>query len=142
VGHIHELNIVHGNLKIVCPPFQLRVGHALTFAQTNILVDARGHARIAGLGAALLPSPTPGVEVDRFFHGAAPELVDPRRFRLTDAGTTKHSDMYAFGALTWEVGPILRAISYQIIDVRSYRRSLLDESHSPNRVGSQGSTRC
>lgn len=64
----------------------------------------------------------PGVDVDRFFHGAAPELVDPQRFRLTDTGATPASDVYAFGVLTWEVsgvhanfsGYILRAALGQI----------------------------
>ena len=45
----------------------------------------------------------PGVDIDRFFHGAAPELVDPQRFGLTNAGTTKESDAYAFGVLALEV---------------------------------------
>ena len=45
----------------------------------------------------------PGVDIDRFFHGAAPELVDPQRFRLTDTGATTASDVYAFGVLAWEV---------------------------------------
>ena len=81
--------------------------HTPTFFQTNILVDARGHARIAGLGVASFLSAVPGVEIDRFFHGAAPELVDPRRFGLTDAGATETSDIYAFGVLAWEVSPTL-----------------------------------
>ena len=69
----------------------------------NIFIDSGGRARIAGLGAALLPSTMPGVDIDRFFHGAAPELVDPQRFRLTDTGATTASDVYAFGVLAWEV---------------------------------------
>lgn len=76
-------------------------GHSLIFVQTNVLVDAHGRARVAGLGTALLPS-----AADRFFHGAAPELVDPQRLGLNETGTTKASDMYAFGVLAWEVGPI------------------------------------
>ena len=45
----------------------------------------------------------PGVDIDRFFHGTAPELVDPQRFQLTDTGPTTASDVYAFGVLAWEV---------------------------------------
>ena len=52
---------------------------------------------------ALLPSGIPGVDIDRFFHGAAPELVDHERFGLTDTGATTASDVYAFGVLAWEV---------------------------------------
>ena len=88
------------------PTLHLRSGHTLTFAQTNILVDARGRAHVAGLGMAFL-SAMPGVDIDRFFRGAAPELTDPQRFGLTGGGATKASDMYAFGVLAWEVGPIL-----------------------------------
>jgi len=101
--HIHNLNVVHGNLKIVSPFPNPHSGRPLTFAQTNILVDARRRACIAGLGTALLPS------VDRFFNGTAPELVDPRRFGLTDIGTTKASDTYAFGVLAWEVSTTFSA---------------------------------
>lgn len=104
--YMHKLNVAHGNLKAVCPFLRLYCGHALILVQTNILVDARGHARIAGLGVSFLLSAMPGVDVDRFFHGAAPELVDPQRFGLTDARTTKASDMYAFGVLAWEVSPL------------------------------------
>ena len=73
------------------------------FVQTNVLVDAGGRARIAGLGAASVQSNESGVDVDRFFHGAAPELVDPQRFRLVNTGATTASDVYAFGVLAWEV---------------------------------------
>jgi len=140
---MHKLDVVHGNLKIVRPLLHPHTGHALTFVQRNILVDVGGHARLAGLGVACLPPATPTVDVDRFFHGAAPELVDPRRFGLTDTGATKDSDMYAFGVLTWEVGCALEWINGQLLtDVGSFRRFLLGESRSLKRVGSQGSTRC
>jgi hypothetical protein len=86
-----------------CVPILSTWDHALTFIQTNILVDADGHTRVAGLGATSIPSTTPRVEVDRFFHGAAPELIEPRRFRLTNTGATTASDVYAFGVLAFEV---------------------------------------
>lgn len=101
---MHKLHIVHGNLKIVCSTTPC-ISHKLIFVQTNILIDAHGHARVAGLGVSFLSSPVPGVDVDRFFHGTAPELVDPQRFGLTDTRTTKESDVYAFGVMAWEVSP-------------------------------------
>ena len=73
------------------------------FSQSSILVDVRGPARLGGFGVTLLPPDTPGVEIDRFFHGAAPELVECERFGLTDTRATKASDVYAFGVLVWEV---------------------------------------
>jgi hypothetical protein len=45
----------------------------------------------------------PGVDVDRFFHGAAPELIDPQRFGLVGTESTKASDIYAFGMIAWQV---------------------------------------
>ena len=80
------------------------LGHGLMFSQTNILVDPEGHARIAGLGAALIRAPIPGVDIDRFFHGAAPELVDPQHVGSSSPGVTKASDVYALAVLSWEVG--------------------------------------
>jgi len=77
--------------------------HSLTFLQTNILVDGDGHARIAGLGTALIPSTVPAADVDQSFHGTAPELIDPRRRGFTDAGVTMASDVFAFAVLAWEV---------------------------------------
>jgi len=107
---MHKLDFVHGNLKIVRLFLHPHIDHALTFVQTNILVDAGGHARVGGLAVAFHPPATPGVEIDMFFHGAAPELVHPQRFGLADTGATKDSDMYAFGVLAWEVSPILECL--------------------------------
>jgi len=42
----------------------------------NVLVDADGCARLVGLGTTSVPSIVPGTDVDRFFHGAAPESID------------------------------------------------------------------
>ena len=52
-----------------------------------------------------LLSDSPVVDIDRFFHGAAPELASDREHfdGLTNAGATKASDVYAFGVLAWEV---------------------------------------
>jgi hypothetical protein len=72
-------------------------------SQTNVLVDDGGHARLGGLGAALTPPILPRMDIDRFFHGAAPELFGYRSLEPTDTGATKASDVYAFGALAYEV---------------------------------------
>jgi hypothetical protein len=77
--------------------------HTLTFVQTNILIDTEGRTRVAGFGVASSPSTVPQVEIDRFFHGAAPELIEPQRFRSTGAGATTASDVFAFGAVALEV---------------------------------------
>ena len=143
VEYMHKSNVVHGNLKIVCSFLHSRSSHALTSAQINILVDARGHARVAGLGTAFLLSAGPEVDIDRFFHGAAPELVDPQRFGLTDTGATKASDIYAFGVLALEVSPTFKCLMSELLNgVGTVIRFLLGEFHSLTRVWSQGFTRC
>ena len=100
--YLHSMDVPHGNIRTVRSLFYL-FSHTLISSQTNVLVDADEHVHIGGLGVALLPSYTPGVDNDRFFLGAAPELADPGRFGLTDTGATKSSDVYAFGVLAWEV---------------------------------------
>ena len=80
----------------------------------NILVDARGHPHVAGLGVALL--------------SAVPR-----------AG----SDGCAFGVLAWEVSPLLEHLMDKPLNGMGLRlRFLLDELRSPMRVGSKGFTRC
>jgi len=142
MDYMHKQDVVHGNLKIVRPFLHPHIDRALTFVQTNILVDASGHARVAGLGAASLPSSTPRVDVDRFFHGAAPELVDPGSFGLTDTGATKDSDMYAFGVLAFEVGLTLQRLNDQSLNGVGPLRFFPGVLHSPKKAWLQGSTRC
>ena len=72
-------------------------------AKQNVLIDADGRVRIAGLGAASILPAVSGVDIDRFFHGAAPELIDPQRFGFASAENTKASDVYAFGIIVWQV---------------------------------------
>ena len=43
------------------------------------------------------------VDVDRSFHGAVPEPIDPREWGLGDTGATVASDTHAFAILAWEV---------------------------------------
>ena len=128
---MHRLDIPHGNPKIVRSSIP-HISHTLIFIQTNILIDADGHARIAGLRTALLPPATPGADIDRFSYGAAPELVDPQRFGLTDTGTTKASDV----DVTWEVSQISNNLAEKILNrVVPFLRFSLGGFHSPTRVG-------
>ena len=100
---MHELDFVHGNLKSVWPFHHICFGRTLMIFQTNILIDPGGHAYIAGLGAAPVLPARPGVDIERFSCGTAPELVDPQRYGSSSAAPTKASDMYAFAVLSWEV---------------------------------------
>jgi hypothetical protein len=98
---MHNLNVVHGGLNMVCSFLHLHCDHAFTFVQTNILVGPDGRARVAGFGAAYAPSLMPGVDIGRSFE--IPELVHPQRLGLTNARATKAGDMHTFGALAFEV---------------------------------------
>lgn len=91
-----------GTLRL-CEPSFAYILAALTFAQTNVLVDADGRIRIAGFGTASIPSTIPGADVDRVSHGAAPESTDLHCFGFVGTESTKADDIYAFGVVAWEV---------------------------------------
>ena len=82
------------------------LGHALTFVQTNILVDASGCIRLAGLGAVYFPSPASGVDVDRTSYPAAPKLIDPQCFGSVGTESAMADDIHAFGIIAWEVSRV------------------------------------
>lgn len=77
----------------------------LTFPQSNILIDNKGHARLADFGLiTLLPdqsvsSYTGGVG----FQWMSPELLDPEAFGLSTGQPTTRSDCYSFGMVVYEV---------------------------------------
>jgi hypothetical protein len=113
---MHKLNVVHGNLNFVCHFPHLHCCHALTFVQTNILVDLDGHARIAGFGAAHISSLTPGVDGDRL-SDVALGLVH-QYFGLLNSNATKAGDVHAFGVLALEVSPLPIVPRRQAIQLR------------------------
>ena len=123
----------------LCSEFE----HALTFFQNNVLVDGCGHARIAGLGTASILRAMPGMDVDRSFHGAAPELIDPQRWGFTDPGVTMASDVYAFAILAWEVRMEFVASLNRPLNVMVFAvRFSLEGLHSPTRALSRGFIQC
>ena len=65
-----------------------------------------------------LLSNTPVVDIDRFFHGAAPELASYHEHfdGLTETGATKASDVYAFGVLAWEVSIEVAVLPQQLTE--------------------------
>jgi len=84
------------------------------YSQTNIRVDDQGTARIAGFGSATIIL-QPHIELEdidgsvkfNVSRWCSPEVLHPGGFGLTKARSTKASDVYAFGMLAYEVGPIL-----------------------------------
>ena len=93
-----------GILLLYASPLREGFEYLLMFFQTNVLVDAEGRARIAGLGMAVIPSAVPTGSEDRSFHGAlAPELIEPWQWGLPDVGPTVASDIFAFALVAYEV---------------------------------------
>jgi hypothetical protein len=79
-------------------------------AQTNILIDRDFHPRLTDYGFVAIIS-DPNI-VDHFSAASplagtvqymAPELLDPPGFDLKDSISTKKSDIYAFGMVTYQV---------------------------------------
>ena len=103
---MHDLDIVHGTLKIVRSSTRFwHVCHMFTSFQDNILVDLDGTTRIAGLGSALILGHTtvsPEMSVRWPFRGSAPGLMHPEELGLSHPQNSKASDMYSFGVLAWE----------------------------------------
>ena len=116
--------------------------HLLTSFQTNILVGDDGRVRIAGLGAASVPS-TATADVDRSFHGAAPGLINPQRYGLINTRATTASDVYAFAILAWGVRMKFASSLYQsLIEMGSVIRCSPGDIHFLTRALSQEFTRC
>ena len=100
------------------------------------------HAYIAGLGAASILPAIPTTDIDRAFHGAAPELIDPERWGLADAGATMASDVYAFGVLTWEVGNQIHGFGKRLNGMRFVARFSPEGSRFRMKSSSRGFIQC
>jgi serine/threonine protein kinase len=98
--HMHSLDIVHGDLKAVCS-FSRLFRHFLNLAQSNVLVDAEGHARLTDFGLStvlfgngtLTASGSPRGTIPYM----APEILEGR------STVTTMSDVYALGMVVYEV---------------------------------------
>ena len=77
------------------------VGDLTTSLQCLYWFPPKASPSIPGTSSILPAMPT--TDIDRSFHGAAPERIDPERWGLANVGATVTSDVYAFGVLTWEV---------------------------------------
>jgi len=104
--HIHDLGIIHGNLKIV----RLSLHSNAPLRPYHVVEQHIGRSRWYGLycwlGSAFVPSQNhvswSEMDAELLFYGSAPELVHPNppKSRIR---TTKESDVYAFALLAWEV---------------------------------------
>jgi len=106
-------------------------------------VNGDGRVRVAGLGMASALSTTPAIDVYRSFHGVAPELIDPQRWGLHNAGATMASDVYAFAVLAWEVGMESEAFLDELLNEIGFMvRFLPGEFRFPTRALLQGFIQC
>lgn len=87
LAEIHGLNIVHRDLK-----------------PSNILFDAQGHAKIADLGLAQIPSgPSMRSQLSQPIpHPGTPAYMSPEQERTTGY-LSPASDVYAFGLILFEI---------------------------------------
>ena len=116
---MHNLDIVHGAIRLVCCPSHVpsRCAHSVPL-QRNVLVDDNGVARLGGFGSAFslsLPVSWSDVDPGRLFCGIAPELITPGTFGLVYARTTKATDIFAFAMLVWEVSRVFRSFDLEEI---------------------------
>jgi len=83
------------------------------------------------------------VDVDRSFHGAVLEPIDPREWGLADTGATAASDTHAFAILAWEVRTKLISTGDKPLNRMGFvARFSLGSLHSPTRASSQGFIQC
>ena len=106
-------------------------------------MDGNGRVRIAGLGTAFTESTIPAADVDRPFHDAAPELIDPRRWGSVDTRATMASDVYAFAVLALEVrGKLVGSVDKPLNEADFAIRFSLGDLPSPTEALSQGFVQC
>jgi len=108
VAYLHELGIVHGDLKGVSPTFSTRLSPHRQVKQANILVDNTCTARVADFGlmamtdlSAVFFSET-DISSGGTFCWMSPELLDSSRFG-SNGRPTHESDCYALGMVIYEV---------------------------------------
>lgn len=100
LNYLHSRDVIHGYLKAVhvCPEYRLTP--PLTHRQSNILVDATGHARITDFGFATVTKSPDFVWSAHQGHEVrwiAPEI-------LNGQGTySKEADVYSFAMVAIEV---------------------------------------
>ena len=123
--YLHDLQIVHGDLKGVCVPLVLSSRAPNSFAKANILINRDKRACIADFGVVTFTSVPTSVAArasveslasldslmsftaGETYRWMSPELMYPDFFGIPPSeGTrpTTKSDCYAFGMVIYEVG--------------------------------------
>ena len=102
LDYLHSRNVIHGALRGVCDHPKSRSIRTLTPGQSNILVDAEGHARIMGFcftevtpnDGKVQPASSQRFENTQW---CAPEV-------LGDEGMTKKADIFSLAMVMIEAG--------------------------------------
>ena len=108
VAYLHELKIVHGDLKGVSSALFTRHLSRQQSKQKNILVDGAGVARVADFGLTTMTDLSTVVLSETTvspggtFAWMSPELLDPQLFG-SNGRPTPESDCYALGMVIYEV---------------------------------------
>jgi serine/threonine protein kinase len=97
---MHSLDMIHGDLKAVCS-FSRLLLHILIVAQSNILVDADGHARLTDFGLSTLLFGNMTFTGSESPCGTIPFMA-PEILQGSSAVTIM-SDVYALGMVVYEV---------------------------------------
>ena len=121
---MHDLQIVHGDLKGVYIPLKSDIHTSYLFMKANILINKDRRACLADFGlttitgavtrATARASQALSVSADSLmsftgggtYRWMGPELLDPERFKVPqpeDNRPTKQSDCYALGMVIYEV---------------------------------------
>ena len=135
---MHDLEMVHGDLKGVCG--DLEVGPSISlmtpFIQANILINQDCRACLADFGLSTvtgvqtlaangsLVSVLSNDSVMSFTHGGSirwmsPELIDPEQFGVKGNRPTKTSDCFAFGMVIYEVGATVGDLMLLVLKMRT-----------------------
>jgi serine/threonine protein kinase len=140
--YLHDLQIVHGDLKGVHVSFKPKLPTAHLYAKANILINRDKRACIADFGLVTISgvatraddwnSQASLVSLMSFTPGGtyrwmSPELLDPEGFGVPQSEgsnrPTRQSDCYAFGMVIYEVSISVNKLVVadgQVIYPRSY----------------------
>jgi len=102
--------------------------------QENILIDRDFHPRLADYGLPLrLDVVEGGSHHYEDLQYLAPELLDPTSFGLESRVPTKESDVFSFGMVTYQVGPVFIFTSVGLTrDLGTHRTTTLSRSQIIN----------